>query len=191
MPDRPSSAVTALDTVKNLLRVRQIRQFTDESLTEAQLHALTEVARWSGSSRNEQPWYFIVIRDIATIRAIAETGMPQTRSLQTAVAAIAIVLPDDASRAISRAYDDGRVAERILIAASLLDLGAGIAWVRDDVRSRIDELLGIPDGRLVRTVMSLGHPAEEARRQRMPPGAARRPRHELVLAERWRPVDAD
>ena len=39
---------------------------------------------------------------------------------------IAIVLPDEQGQAVSHAYDEGRAAERILIAASMLGLGAGI-----------------------------------------------------------------
>lgn len=179
---------SAADTIRPLLRVRQIRQFTDEPLTDDELHALTEVARWTGSSKNTQPWHFIVIRDRSMIGTIAELGMPQTRSLHTAVAAIAIVLPDrtDEPRAeLSHAYDDGRVAERLLIAASFLGLGAGIAWVSGDVRQGVRELLSLPDDRMVRTIVSLGHPSTEARRLRLPPGQARRPCEELVFVERW------
>jgi nitroreductase len=190
MQDDASDHPSPRDRIGPLLRVRQIREFTDEPLGDAELHALTEVARWSGSSRNEQPWHFIVIRDRQTIRTIAEAGMPQTRSLHSAVAAVAIVLPDEASREVSRAYDDGRVAERILVAASFLELGAGIAWIRSDVRATVRDLLGLPQDRLVRTVMSLGRASAEAERRRMTPGAARRPREEVVFQERWPADDA-
>ena len=144
-----------------------------------------DVARWSGSSRNEQPWRFITIRDVATIRAIADAGMPQTRSLHTAVAALAIVLPSDPERVIGDAYDDGRAAERVLVAASMLGLGAGITWVRRDVMAAIRPLLGLPDDRMVRTIISLGHPTEAALRPKSPPGQARLPRGEVVFSERW------
>ena len=52
-----------LERVRPLLRARQVREFTPEPPTDADLEALTEVARWTGSSRNSQPWRFIVIRD--------------------------------------------------------------------------------------------------------------------------------
>ena len=80
------------ERVRLLLRTRQVREFTDEPLTSAELEALTDVARWSGSSRNNQPWRFIVIRDRAVIERIHVAGAPQTRSLRTAPQAIAIVL---------------------------------------------------------------------------------------------------
>lgn len=170
-----------LERVSPLIKTRQYRHYTDEPVAEGDLSALLEVARWSGSSRNTQPWRFIVVRDLALIRRLAEVGHPQTRSLRTAMAAIAITLPDDDDRATSYTYDDGRVAERILIAASMLGIGAGIAWIRGDVRQQVAQLIGVPDDRFVRTVMSIGHPSAEGRAPKSPPGEARLPLDELVL----------
>jgi nitroreductase len=173
------------ERVRDLIRVRQYREFTAEPPTAAELDAIVDVARWSGSSRNEQPWRFITITHADTIRRIAEAGLPLTRSLRTATAAVAVVLPDEPEREVARAFDDGRAAERMLIAASLLGLGAGVAWVRSDVRDAVRSILGLPADRLVRTVIALGHPTESARRPKSPTGEARLPRSETVLSERW------
>jgi hypothetical protein len=126
-----------------------------------------------------------VIRSADTIRRLHEAGLPQTRSLRTATAALAIVLPDEPERVVSRAYDDGRAAERVLVAATMLGVAAGIAWIRPDVLPVARELLGLPDDRIVRTVMSLGHPSEAAKRPKSAPGSARLPRDETVFDERW------
>lgn len=166
--------------LRPLIRTRQFRQFTTEPVDDEKLTALGEVARWSGSSRNSQPWRFIIVRDLSLIRRIAEIGQPQTRALRSATSAIAITLPDDDARSISLAYDDGRVAERVLIGASMLGLGAGITWVRSDVRREIGELLGVVEGRFVRTIMAVGHPSDEGRAPKSPPGQARRPLDELL-----------
>ena len=168
------------DRLRPLIRTRQYRQFTDAPVSDDVLDALAEVARWSGSSTNSQPWRFVIETDTSVLRQIATIGHPQTRSLNTAMAAFAITLPLDEQRAISLAYDDGRVAERILIAASMLGLGAGIAWVRADVRADIGTLLRVESGRFVRTIMALGHPTEEARAPKSAPGQARLPLEELV-----------
>ena len=173
----------SIDRLRPLIRTRQTRFYTDEPVAEADLAALVEVARWSGSSRNSQPWRFIVLRDVALIRALAEAGHPQTRSLHTAMAAIAISMPKDDDRGVGYAYDEGRVAERILIAASMLGLGAGIAWILPAVRERAAELIGLPDERFVRTVMAVGHPSSESRAPKSAPGEARLPRDEVV---EWR-----
>jgi nitroreductase len=174
-----------IDRVRPLLRVRQIREYTDEPVSEAELDAVADAARWSGSGRNSQPWRFIVIRDATSLRALAEVGQPQTRLLQTAPAAIAIVLPADEGHQVSYAFDEARAAERMLIAATLLELASGICWVRADVRAAVRSILAIPADRMVRTIVALGHPTEAARRPKSAPGEARLPREEVVFEERW------
>jgi nitroreductase len=170
-----------------LRQARQVREFTDEAVSPEDLAAIADVARWSGSSRNSQPWRFIVITDVDVIRRLAEVGLPQTRALRTATAAIAIVLPvsEDERHEIGLAYDDGRAAERILIAAGMLDLGAGIAWVRSDVREPVGRELALPADRFVRTLVALGHPTEAARAPKSAPGEARLPRNESIHEEHW------
>lgn len=180
----PGSA-DPLERVRPLLRTRQVREFTDVPPTDAEIHTLTEVARWSGSSKNTQPWRFIVIRDRAAIARLHEAGLPQTRSLLTAPAAIAIVLPDEAGNAVSYAYDEGRAAERLLIAAGMLDLAAGVVWIRSDVRAVASDVLSLPADRLVRTIVAIGHPSEGAKRPKSAPGKARLPAEDLVFEERW------
>lgn len=173
------------DAVRPLLRVRQTRAFSDAPVDPDALAAIADAARWSGSSRNSQPWRFIVVREPATLAAIAQAGMPQTRALATATAAIAIVMPREPGSGISNAYDEGRAAERILVAASFLGLGAGIAWLRSEVRPEVGELLGLPEDRFVRTVVAIGHATDEGRRPKSAPGEARLPRAATVLEERW------
>ena len=173
------------ELVRPLLRVRQVRHFADEPVELAALDAIADAARWSGSSTNAQPWRFVVIRDPDTIRAIHQAGLPQTRSLGTAPAAIAIVLPEKPGGGIGNAFDEGRAAERILVAAGLLGLGAGIAWIGRDARPEVGRRLGLPPDRFVRTIVAIGHPSAAGRRPKSPPGTARLPREETVFEERW------
>lgn len=173
------------ELVRPLIRVRQMRAFTSKRVTQAELEAIAEVARWTGSSRNEQPCRFIVLRDAKTIQKVAELGLPQTRGLPTANAAVAIVVPDEPEREHSRTFDDGRAAERILIAANLLGLGGGISRVRRDVRDGINKVLKLPPNRSVRTIVAIGHPTDEALAPKSKPGTARLPREEVIYEERW------
>ncbi len=178
------SGDSPLERVRPLLRTRQVREFTVEPPTDAELDALTEVARWSGSSRNSQPWRFIVVRDPATIKSIHDAGAPQTRALLTALAAIAIVLAGDQGD-VEDAYDEGRAAERLLIAAGLLELAGGVAWVVPRARAEVGQLLGLPADHFVRTIVAVGHATAAAQRPKSAPGAARLPRSETVFREGW------
>ena len=183
MADR-SDADDPREVLRPLRRVRQVREFTSEPPSDAALDALADVGRWSGSSRNEQPWRFLILRDQAVLRRIWAIGVPQTRALESATAAIAIVLPERGQE-LADAYDDGRAAERILIAASFLGLGAAIQWVRSDVREPVNEILGLPPDHYVRTIVALGHPTEAAARPKAAPGEARLSRDRSVFRDTW------
>lgn len=165
--------------IEPLLHVRQTREFADDSVDQASLDAIAEAGRWSGSRENRQPWRFVVISRVETVRRIGEVGAPQATTLATAPAAVAIVLPQDKAAAISNAFDEGRAAERMLVAAELLGLGAGLAWIGSEERPAVGDLLAVPEGWFVRTIVAIGHPGGTTGER------ARRPRHETVFSERW------
>lgn len=160
-----------------LRRTRQVRQFTDGRVADDDLRAILEVARWSGSSTNRQPWTFIVVKDRRDLRRLAELA-PNARHVAGAAVVIAIAMSGD--NAESDAYDEGRAAERILVAASALGLGAGIGWAFAPVRPQVAQLLGLAPPAFVRTMVSLGHPTEAARQPKSAPGTARRPFEDVV-----------
>jgi nitroreductase len=173
------------DRVRMLRRVRKVREFTEEPVAPELVDAIVDVGRWSGSSANNQPWRFIVIRDAATIGRLHEAGVPETRCLRTAQAAVAVAVPANPAQLIEDAYDDGRAAERMLIAANMLDLGAAVAWVLPELRDAVAEIIELPPSHFVRTILALGHPTDSALRPKSPPGQARLPRAETVFLERW------
>jgi nitroreductase len=175
-PDATARSI-ADPVLRALRRTRQIRQFTDEPVTEADLTAILEVARWTGSSSNRQPWTFIVIRNRADRERLAELA-PYARHVASAAVAIAIAMSGDNPE--WDAYDEGRAAERMLVAAGALELGAGIGWATEAQRPEVAAYLGLTAPQFVRTIISLGHPTERARRPRSAPGTARRPLEELV-----------
>ena len=175
-PNAAASA-TAASVLRALRRTRQVRQFTDEPVTKTDLSAILEVARWTGSSMNLQQWTFIVIRDGADRERLAELA-PSAKHVAGAALAIAIAMNGDHPE--WDAYDEGRVAERILVAAGALGLAAGIGWATESRRPAVAQFLGLTAPAFVRTIISLGHPTEAARQPKAEPGAARRPLDDLV-----------
>ncbi|MBA3236136.1 MAG: nitroreductase family protein [Chloroflexi bacterium] len=169
--------LAAESVLRALRRTRQVRRFTDDPVSDTHLRAILEVARWTGSSENRQPWTFIVLRDRADRERIAEVA-PYARHLARAPLGIAIEMSGE--NAEWDAYDEGRAAERMLIAAGALGLGAGIGWAVDSEQSRVAEFLGVVHPAFVRTIISVGHPTESSRRPRTPPGTARRALAEVV-----------
>jgi nitroreductase len=163
--------------LRTLRRTRQIREFTDEPIDDAAIGAILEVARWTGSGANRQPWTFVIVRDPAERQQIAEIA-PHARHVAKAPVAIAVVMNGVAPQWDD--YDEGRVAERILISATALGLGGGIGLVNGHERAEVGALLDVRPPSYVRTMISLGHPTEAALRRHTGPGTGRRPLAELV-----------
>jgi nitroreductase len=175
------------DTLRVLRRTRQVRDMTGEPISDDDLAAILEVARWTGSSQNRQSWRFVVIRDRERLRAIGTDASgerkPGIGHVAGAGAAIAIVMTRD--QPTWETYDEARVAERILIAATALGLAGAIGWVRDHQQGDVRSILGLPEDRALRTIVSVGYPTETGARPKSVPGAARLPLEQLVHWERW------
>lgn len=163
--------------LRALRRTKQVRSFTSDPVDPEVVQQILEVARWTGSSMNSQPWQFLVLHQRADLDGVAAAAK-YARHVGKAPLAIAIVMPGDDAE--SEAYDEGRVAERILIAAHALDLGAGIGWAQGEELGEVGKLLGIDPPSFIRTIVSIGHPTDEARRPRSAPGTARKPLSEIV-----------
>jgi len=170
-----TSRSSARDLLGHLRKVRQVRQYRPDSVPSDAVAELLEVARWTGSSRNTQPWHFVVVDDRDLLRRLSQLR-PAITWIAGAPLGIAIVL--DGASEISEAYDEGRVSERLLIAATALGLGGGVAWYGDATQqAEAKRLLGIPPERTARSIVTIGYP-HSVRDPR--PSTARRGRKPLA-----------
>jgi len=173
----------ATAAVEEMRKVRQARLYEPTAVPEDVVRQLLEVARWTGSSRNTQPWEFVVVTDKATLRRISEVRTP-INWVAEAPLAIATVMTGETP--LSESYDEGRVTERLLVAARLLGLGGGTAWFGDAAQQAQGKaILGIPAERTARSVVVLGYPTTTKDPR---PGAAqggRKPLSEVVSYGRF------
>jgi nitroreductase len=182
------SQVTRRDPLQYIAFLRQlraVRQFRSEPVAQEVLDAVLQVARWSGSASNQQPWELVVVRDPTTLQAIARyEGF--AGHVAGASVAVVLVLAGNALRLEHETYDEGRLSERMMLAASAFGVGSCIGWLRGQGPQDLKALLGIPQERLVRTVLSFGYPDEQARQARPPQPQARKPLESIVHQERYR-----
>ena len=172
------SSASPIDAVQQMTKVRQARQYLPDPVPDDILAQLLEVARWTGSSRNTQPWHFIVVTDKAQLVALSQV---RTAINWVAEAPLAIALVLDGASTVSEAYDEGRVTERLLVAARLLGLGGGTAWYGDDAQQQQGkQILGIPAERTARSLVVLGYPKSVRDPRPNPAASSRRPLAELV-----------
>lgn len=172
------------DQIKFLNSLRAVRQFRPEPLPQDVLDDILKVIRWSGSASNQQPWEVVVVREPETLKALAALeGYAQ--HLAGAAAAIVLVMAGEPDRHDQETYDEGRLSERIMLAAKAYGVGSCIGWIIGEGQAEAKSILGIPAQKFVRTSISLGYPDEEALRNRPKPARGRKPVSEFVHRERY------
>jgi nitroreductase len=168
-----------------LRNLRQIRQLRPDPISEVALQDILDVSRWTGSARNIQPWDLVLIRDRQTLSALGSIEGGRGPHLINAGAGIALVMAGDLEHLDFDTYDEGRLSERIMLAAAAHGLGSAIGWFKDAAADEAKRILGVPAERLLRTIMSIGAVDVEARRQRTRPEQPRKPLEDILHHERW------
>jgi nitroreductase len=174
----------ASNFINFLKRLRAVRQYRPDPIPQEIVDKVLEVARWSGSASNRQPWEFVVIRNKETLRVLSKLeGF--AAHLAGAAVGIVLVMAGEGGRFEHETYDEGRLSERIMLAASAYGVGSSIGWFRRSGMTDAKAVLGIPQERLVRTAISMGYPDEEARRARPKPVQVRKTLADSVHDERY------
>jgi nitroreductase len=172
-------------TVWDAIRTRRVvRRFADRPLDDEQLDRILRAGRRANSSKNQQRWAFIVCRDRAHLRELAEVG-PWAGHLAGAAVGIALVTPapDRTDAPLSVMFDLGQAADSMMLAAWELGIGSVLATVYRHDLAR--ELLGYPEDHHCEFLLSFGYPADEDALTRPLRKGGRRPLAELVHEERW------
>jgi nitroreductase len=170
------------DRITFLRALRAVRAFRPDPVPQEVIDDILDVVRWSGSASNRQPWEIILIQERDTLTSLAALD-GYAGHLARAPLGIVLVMAGD--RPEQETYDEGRLAERIMLAAHAHGVGSSIGWIVGPGRDAARELLGIPRHNVVRTAISLGYPDEQARRPRSGRGPARKPVSEIVHQERY------
>jgi nitroreductase len=160
---------------------RSVRKFDPRPLPEDAVRAILNAGRRSQSSKNEQTWQFIAIRDRAILRALSECG-EWAGHLAGAALGVAIVTPDPSAR-FQVLFDAGQAAAYMQLAAWELGIGSCIASIYDMDKARV--ILRFPPEASLRFALSFGYPADEGKLSSAPKKGGRRPLAEVVHWDTW------
>jgi nitroreductase len=149
----------ATDLNRFMRRVHQVREYKPQPVPRDALDEVLRVGRWTGSASNRQTTEVVVVEDPQVRQKMAEGGASMAGK---AGAVLVLVTQGDPAREALEIFDEGRMAERLLIAAQARGLGSAIATLKGEGPATIKQLLGIPAERRVVTVVSLGVPDVEA-----------------------------
>ncbi|HEX2240719.1 MAG TPA: nitroreductase family protein [Actinomycetota bacterium] len=163
---------------------RMCRGYLERDVTDDQIERIIELASRFPSAGHTQPQEFIVVRDQTVKDQLAKAALDQ---MFIAQAPVVIVVVSDTRRSAQRygrrgvdfySILDGGFAS-MLVLLSAVDDGLGAAFVAAFDDDAVAEVLGLP--RKVRPIgiIPIGYCAEPSGKYR------RRPRAEIVHAERW------
>jgi len=155
----------AVDVYEVLTTRRTIRQFDPKPIARPLLEKIVNAARLAPSAANLQPLEYVAVDDPAVraevfpclkwAAAIAPAGNPRPGHEPTAYV---FVLVNTEIRDKMYEYDVGAAIENMALAA--WGEGLASAWLVSIQKPRIVEILGIPETRLLDSVLALGYPGQ-------------------------------
>jgi len=155
------------DLIQVIMTRSSVRAFLDKPVSDETVEQLLKAAMAAPSAKNSQPWAFIVIRDRALLKKLAES-LPNAKMTATAPVAVVIcgvmekTLPGEA-----REYwiqDAAAATENFLLAVHALGLGAvwtGVHPISERIRI-LKDALRLPDGVEPFCLIPFGWPAGPA-----------------------------
>ena len=165
-----------MNVTEAIAKRHAVRQFSDQAVPEDVMLAILDAGRRSQSSKNSQPWQFVVVTDQALLEAMSKMGSFAGHLAGANFAVLLVGLQDTTWNN----FDLGQAAAFLQLAASDLGVGSCIAAIYEP--DAVRTLLGIPAGRTAYCAISFGYPAPEAKPYVM---GGRKPVAEVVYWNRW------
>ena len=149
-----------MDALEAIRKRRSVRKYTGEPIPREDLEKIVDAGRLAATGNNRQPWDFIVVTD----REMIEQLKVAAQWMEKAAAIIAVVMDPSSQWWV----EDGSAAvENMLIASTAL--GYGSCWLEGYTLPREEEfkeLLGVPKGKRLLTLVPIGVPVEWPTREK-------------------------
>jgi nitroreductase len=171
-----------METWDALRARRKINEYAPQPIEEEKLNQILDAGRRAPSSRNQQRWDFILVRDPGRLGRLSQVWRGAAH-IANAPAAVAIVAPvtEDLRESASVNFDLGQAVMSMMLAAADLGIGTRHAAVEDyDLAA---EILGLPPDLGLMWMFGLGYPGDRPMRPVENPD--RRPFDDVVHLERW------
>ncbi|MGD0872499.1 MAG: nitroreductase family protein [Bryobacteraceae bacterium] len=153
-----------MDCIEALKTRRSIRAYTGEPVSRAVIEDIIDCGRLAATAINIQPWEFVAVTEREVLRAIA--GVADFGSFIAQAAVCVVVLCKDTKYYLE---DGCNASQNILVAARAHGLGA--CWVAGDKKpyaEKVRQMVGAPEGYKLISLLPIGHPAEEPRKDKRP-----------------------
>ncbi len=153
---------------------RSIRRFKGKQVPLDILLRLIDAARWAPSSKNRQPWEFIVVRDREKIEAIARI---KGEEWIVGASAIIVGVSDPMRSPVYHMSDTAMAMHNMELLAH--EIGLGTCWIGIYENDKVKRMLKIPKNKILVGAIAVGFPDER------PPPRPRRSVEEIVFLEEY------
>jgi len=170
-----------MDLFEVVEKRRSIRKFKPSPIAQQDLKKILEAGRLAPSGGNRQPWYFIVVRDLETKKALSIAANNQTFIADADTVIVALgdpgIMPKSNISSTRTPYkQDPMIAiEHMVLAATAL--GYGTCWIGAFKEDEVKEILKIPEKLAVIALLPIGFPDES------PPARSRKALKETFFKE--------
>jgi nitroreductase len=131
---------------------REVRDYADTPVPDDVQRRILDAGRLSGSSKNSQPWCFVVVESLDLRERLADLVYEPT-NIRGAQLIVAVAVRGKGPVS----FDAGRCAQSMLLTA--WDQGVGACPNGMPDRAAVGELLGLREGEEPAIVLTFGYPA--------------------------------
>lgn len=168
-----------MDIYEAIRNRRSVRMYLDKPVEQDKLERVLDAGRLSPSARNTQGRKFVVVRDPAVRRDLAELCEQGFVAKAPVVVAVVTMEPNRIMYCgIPAGPVDCAIAIDHMTLAAMAE-GLGTCWIGHFDQARCCKLLGVPEGLKIVEMMLLGYPAEE------PKAKSRKQLSEVVCNEKY------
>jgi nitroreductase len=160
---------------------RAVRKFLEKPLPDDVVRAILNAGRRPQSSKNNQAWQFVAVRDKSTLRELSRCG-EWAGHIAGAALCVAILTPSPTEK-FQTMFDAGQAAAYMQLAAWELGIGSCPASLYDFERTRA--ILGFPPEWHLRIALSFGYPADEEKLSAPPKKGGRLAFDEVIHWDKW------
>lgn len=169
------------DTIKQR---RSIRSMRGDPISDAVLMRILEAGRLAPSWCNRQCWRFLVVKDGAKLKQLADILGENSAAeavRQAPVSLLVLADPSDSARFEGKSYylaDAAIAMEHIILAATAE--GLGTCWVGAFSEYSVRNLFALPRDISIIGITPIGYPNET------PAAQVRRPLNEILYYDQWK-----
>ena len=163
-----------MDAFRCIRTKRELRDYEDRLIPEEVILRILEAGRLAPSSKNSQPWHFVVVQDKSTLKALSQTT-PTGAHIERAPMAIALLMENAKLPEI----DGTRAMQNMILAA--WEQGVASCWITNFDETQVKRILSTPEHLRLITVVPFGY-AKEKRTFRK---KIRKPLNDIAHFERF------